>query len=246
MTQNGSTPMKPTMLPRDALPCIWMTAGLVAYKLCDRAYDCEHCPLDAAFRGDTTSASTGKPAHQRPRWEFRSDRQYHPKHGWVLPLGDRRVRYGLDVFAAHLLSHPSSIVLPAPRTRICRGAAACWVKDADELIQLAAPISGIVEKGNQYVQTLPVSICGSPYDDGWLLEIQTDRDPADDESLLTAEEIRVQSEAQVRQLQDQASRYVPDDLTVGPTLLDGGETVQDLWRVLGSQRYHDLIRPLIS
>ena len=35
----------------DSLPCIWMSAGLLRYRLCDREYDCEHCPLDAALRG---------------------------------------------------------------------------------------------------------------------------------------------------------------------------------------------------
>ena len=29
--------------------CVWMDAGVVNYKLCDRAYDCERCPLDQAL-----------------------------------------------------------------------------------------------------------------------------------------------------------------------------------------------------
>lgn len=246
MTPNGSGPMKPTMLPPDALPCVWMTAGLVAYKLCDRAYDCEHCPLDTALRGATTPPSRGERGRHQPMWVFRPDRQYHTKHGWVLRLDDRRVRYGLDVFAARLLSHISQVVLPTPKTRVCRGEAACWVKDAEELIPLAAPISGIVGKVNHQVQTLPHSICGSPYDDGWLLEILHDQDPTEDESLLGAVRMQVQSNRQLGLLRAQAARYLPHDRTVGPTLLDGGELVKDLWRVLGSQRYHDLVRPLIS
>lgn len=246
MARNGSVRTKPTMLPSDALPCVWMTAGLVAYKLCDRAYDCEHCPLDAALRGVSAPPSRVKPTHQQPRWEFRIDRQYHSKHGWVLRLDDTRVRYGLDVFAAHLLSHASSVVLPALKTRLCRDQAACWVKDAEELIPLAAPISGVVETANQQVQTLPVSICGSPYDDGWLLEIRHDGDPANREGLIAAEEMRARSHRQLQQLRERAGRYLSHDLTVGPTLQDGGEIVKDLWRVLGSQRYHDLVRPLIS
>ena len=31
--------------------CVWMDAGVLAYKLCDRGFDCSHCPLDAALRG---------------------------------------------------------------------------------------------------------------------------------------------------------------------------------------------------
>jgi glycine cleavage system H protein len=234
------------MLPSDALPCVWMTAGLVAYKLCDRAYDCEHCPLDTALRGVTTLPSREEQAYHQPRWEFRADRQYHAKHGWVLRLDDRRVRYGLDVFAARLLSHVSQVVLPTPKTRVCGGETACWVKDAEELIPLAAPITGIVGKVNRQVQTLPASISGSPYDDGWLLEILHDRGPTEDESLLVAEKMRVQSSRQLELLRAQAQRYLPHDRTVGPTLHDGGELVKDLRRILGSQRYHDLVRPMIG
>ena len=28
------------VLPENALPCVWMTAGLLAYRLCDRSYEC--------------------------------------------------------------------------------------------------------------------------------------------------------------------------------------------------------------
>ncbi len=28
-----------------------MMSGLVNYKLCDRDYDCEHCPFDRAIKG---------------------------------------------------------------------------------------------------------------------------------------------------------------------------------------------------
>jgi len=29
--------------------CVWMDAGVVNYKLCDRAFDCDRCPLDQAL-----------------------------------------------------------------------------------------------------------------------------------------------------------------------------------------------------
>jgi hypothetical protein len=38
------------LLPAGSLPCVWMAAGLLAYKLCDRGFDCESCPLDCALR----------------------------------------------------------------------------------------------------------------------------------------------------------------------------------------------------
>lgn len=36
--------------PPGALPCVWMSAGLVSFKLCDREGECEGCPFDRAMR----------------------------------------------------------------------------------------------------------------------------------------------------------------------------------------------------
>jgi hypothetical protein len=33
------------------LKCVWMQAGNVDYKLCDREYECDECPFDQAIRG---------------------------------------------------------------------------------------------------------------------------------------------------------------------------------------------------
>lgn len=38
--------------------CVWMRAGVIRFWLCDRNFDCDHCPLDAALRG------TRRPAPQ--------------------------------------------------------------------------------------------------------------------------------------------------------------------------------------
>jgi len=39
------------MLQRLPAPaCIWMQAGVIRFWLCDRDYDCQNCPLDAALR----------------------------------------------------------------------------------------------------------------------------------------------------------------------------------------------------
>ncbi|MBS4028682.1 MAG: hypothetical protein KGZ58_08590 [Ignavibacteriales bacterium] len=37
------------IVPASELKCVWMDAGIVAYKLCERKYRCENCPLYAAI-----------------------------------------------------------------------------------------------------------------------------------------------------------------------------------------------------
>lgn len=47
-----AAPERPPILPAyGGMPCVWMSAGLVAYKLCDRGFECEGCPFDRAMRG---------------------------------------------------------------------------------------------------------------------------------------------------------------------------------------------------
>ena len=38
--------------------CVWMLAGVVSYRLCNRAFDCDHCPLDRALREGARGADT--------------------------------------------------------------------------------------------------------------------------------------------------------------------------------------------
>lgn len=52
--------------PAGALPCVWMSAGLVAYKLCDRNFECEGCPFDLAMRGARAALPRALP-RTRPR-----------------------------------------------------------------------------------------------------------------------------------------------------------------------------------
>src|SRR6266542_303748 len=48
----------PTQTAKSKLrECWWMQGGVVDYKLCDRDYDCEHCPFDEALHGGVTTSA---------------------------------------------------------------------------------------------------------------------------------------------------------------------------------------------
>ena len=175
--------------PDEALPCIWMTAGLVSYKLCDMEFECERCPFDASIRGGRPVTDRLEGSSVTSKWEFRPDRYYDRFHGWIQPLDGAEIRYGLDVFAGHMLSHANSIVLPPIHTRLYKGRLACWILDAAEVVPLRSPVTGNVSQMNLEVQQNPSLICSSPYDKGWLLEISCDEAPDSQQSLLNAEQI---------------------------------------------------------
>ena len=73
------------------------------YRLCDRDFDCERCPLDVALRGTAPEVRMDPPGATGP-WSFPTDRTYAAGHLWIAPAADGGAsRLGLDAFAAGLL-----------------------------------------------------------------------------------------------------------------------------------------------
>lgn len=60
-------------------PCVWMEAGLVNERMCDRHYDCHHCPFDRAMR---SAMDAQDPPKGRHRESGRGDgmRKKYPGH----------------------------------------------------------------------------------------------------------------------------------------------------------------------
>jgi glycine cleavage system H lipoate-binding protein len=61
-----------TVLPEGELFCVWMDAGLVNFKLCDKNFECESCPFDAVIRTHTADAGSPPPSVIKPRRESAS------------------------------------------------------------------------------------------------------------------------------------------------------------------------------
>jgi len=55
--------------------CIWMKAGVVNFRLCDNAYDCNTCPFDLSMTKAMNLEAPAEPKHASPGWV-----QYLRKH----------------------------------------------------------------------------------------------------------------------------------------------------------------------
>jgi glycine cleavage system H lipoate-binding protein len=235
------------VLPDRARPCVWMVAGFLSYRLCDRDFDCENCPLDAAIRGSppiqspAAAQSTGAP----PAWEIRDGLHYHPVYGWVANSAEGSLRWGLDGLIARLLDRVSAVVLPAVGTNLVRGQVACWVMDDGELVPLRSPVSGGVVRTNGAVQRDPTLVTRAPYDQGWLVEVNAPDGVAAQPGLGGAEKRRAEAEKQMARIYRVAMGYLHIDQAVGPTQQDGGERLTDLRRMLGRSRYHRLVMSVL-
>jgi glycine cleavage system H protein len=212
-----------------------MTAGVLAYRLCDRNYDCDACPLDAALRGGPVAKSDQRMA----ALTFPDDCLYHRGHGWIRREDEGSVVFGLDALAARLLAPAGSIVLPAEGAELTAGGPACWIREDGELIPVQAPVSGVVLSSNTAVQQDPSLLVRSPYNCGWLLRIRLHRPERLPAGLFGGVEAGRRATEAMATIRDRAVSGM------GATLADGGELVPELRRVLGIERYARLIGELL-
>jgi glycine cleavage system H protein len=231
-----------------APPCIWMSAGLLTYKLCDREYDCERCPLDAALRGESLLPERG-PEPVRAAVGFPADRLYAPGHAWLQRRdGGEVVRLGLDGFAAVLLGRPLEVRFPEIGSHLEPGAPACEVGLAAGTLALSAPFPARVLRGNQRLARDADLVASSPYDDGWLLELEplAPRSTALAPGLTSSAAARERAALDLRRFRRQAAFHLlADSAELGPTLQDGGTPLTDLRRILGRRAYLELLREFV-
>jgi glycine cleavage system H protein len=229
--------------PAGALPCIWMSAGLVAYKLCDRGFECDGCPFDQAMRG-ALPPRPGRgepPSAEASLGEFPGDRGYHPGHAWAAGRPDGAVRVGIDAVFAALAGRPGAVVLAAPGSVLERGRAASWWVAGGELIPVPSPVDGTVLRRNDRLSGDPGLAASDPYGEGWLLEVETPGGGGSGAALLDAAEARRRAAAQREAfLEEAAALLEAGRAEVGPTLPDGGRRLSGLKEMLGPGRYHRL------
>jgi len=242
-------------LPAGSRLCVWMAAGLVAYKLCDRDFDCDACPFDAVMRGQApgapaTRASAESPAPRLPAPSallFPDDRRYHPTHTWVMLAGHDLVRIGLDAVATSLAGEASSVVLPVEGALMAPGAAGCWLVDESGTLPLRMPVSGTVARANGLLRNHPRLVITDPYGSGWLVEVVC----ADPERVVAglepASEARARAQDELRSFESAlAALAVSGTGEVGATLADGGERLRDWRRILGPARYRREVLRLVG
>lgn len=157
-----------------ARTCVWSEAGVIAFKLCDRACACDRCPLDAALRGDPrltleNGADLARPPHIP--WSFPLDRLYAPGHMWLQIIHSGHARAGIDACAAWLLP-PILSAKTLPRPCVARGEPLCVLGFPAGELSPASPISGSRCAWNEKLNTEPELLTSDPYGAGWIVELR--------------------------------------------------------------------------
>lgn len=229
-----------------AQPCVWMCAGLVRYRLCSRDFDCEHCPLDAALRGELPGVTPDRVLLYRAETVdgLPADRWYSSGHTWVQPVGgdSRILRVGIDAFAASLIGHARAVRCE-PFEHLNAHDPLGTIDLGIGKLDIGAPVSGRIMQHNQALVAAPERLIASPYLDGWLADIIAEEAP--ERVLFSAHAARRQLTLDLRRFRRNIAFRLLAATASGELADRNCEDLLDLRHIIAGDHYVDCVRDLV-
>jgi glycine cleavage system H protein len=239
------------MIPEEEKQCVWMTSGLISYKLCTRDYRCEECIFDQVIRNEAAvdaSAGHGEVVSAAASLSASDSLHasaalfYHSGHCWAKVEDADQVRIGIDGILAQMVSPVKTVVLPQAGDAVVQGQCFAHIIQHKHIVELVSPLTGTVLSVNQGLKTSPQALAAEPWGQGWLVTIRPDNLEHDLKSLMfgrKAMEWYQKKEHEVSITRSgMLSRHEPD---LGPTLQDGGDLLVSLADMLNPEQYEQII-----
>lgn len=254
------------------LRCIWMVAGVVNYKLCEKNFDCGHCEFHKIMQGILPEQVAGRKAFSvtNPGRRVQKnasclshlvnsyiyfllsdrhiylDRCYNRTHLWCKPREADQIEVGLDSFIFKLLEPVDKMILPEVGIYYQKGQLIAWIVRGKNMIPLHSPTKGRVTAINPEIKSGDVRRV--VLDDQFLFSIQESGlrewllDICGGLNGLQWFTESVEIVRHFMSLALQSSLQTPS----GGTMADGGTLEWNLEKVLGEKLYHEMIKTLFS
>jgi glycine cleavage system H protein len=220
------------LIPEEEKKCIWMTTGLVSYKLCERSYLCESCPFDQAIKNeergeydfqeaedDLTEGALKRDSYDR----IGASAFYHPDHCWVKVNNAESVRIGIDDLLAQLISDVRVVILPQMGSVIKQGECCAHIIQEDYIVPVVSPLSGLIQTLNHRLREEPKLIIDDPRENGWLMTIKPQDLESDLKNLLFGRKALLWYQKEEREIIAQTDLILNNNPeAVGFTMQDGG------------------------
>jgi glycine cleavage system H protein len=237
------------IVPNQEDRCVWMTAGVLSYQLCDCNYECETCLLDIALRREQ-----GKRHREKSRIDIHAhypsstamlnpDILYTSNHYWIRTIHDQYLRVGFEPMLADILHSLRGIVLPSCGQQVTSDKPAGWILFSHGTLPVYSPVAGRVVAVNTTLPSDPKILSKSPIDKGWIFELIPC--PADQYTakLLDTEHADYQYKKDFQAFYDTLAGMLHENApSVGPTLMDGGKPLDDISEILGPEKFLEAIK----
>lgn len=263
------------VIPDDERNCIWVDAGLLSYKLCDRKFECDECPLDEALRrhqgykgeeirtSRTDNIHSADPPVTPPGRSLESlvsdftfapvpytlpvDRLYSRNHLWAMRIENNLYRLGFDQFVARLVEISDEFVVAQPETNITVNDPCAWVLCENLTVAVRSPLSGRIRKTNLLLNGSAAKLGEDFYGAGWICEVTVDEKTDPTKRLFTGAEMSQSSTGQFIDFRRELLHDLESSVPpIGITLADGGMRPNNLRDLVGPQKYIAFLRKILS
>jgi glycine cleavage system H protein len=240
------------LVPSREQKCVWMTAGILSYQLCDRQFECDHCPLDSALR---TLPHRDVAAQEKEVARVTSAEKpklvqgylYSKKHSWLRQQGEGVFRIGLEPYLSSMILDAKTVVLPSVGDHVQANAICSWVVTEGGTLQITSPVEGDVSDVNSRLIDQPHDLCLDSLGRGWLFELKTGEEIFNRAGLFqVAEAERIYGDDVMRFQSLVLSELKRHRTAAGMTLPDGGQPVQHVSAMLGPEKYFRLLKEVFS
>ena len=113
------------------------------------------------------------------------DLHYTEEHEWIKQLEGSRIRIGITDYAQDQLGDVVYVELPETDKTVSKEDLIVEIESTKSVGEVYAPFAGTIVAVNDAVAESPELVNTSPYEDGWLAELEVDGE-IDTENLLDA------------------------------------------------------------
>ncbi|MGD2101377.1 MAG: glycine cleavage system protein GcvH [Acidimicrobiia bacterium] len=100
------------------------------------------------------------------------DLHYTDEHEWIRQTGESTVRLGVTDYAQDQLGDVVFVELPDVGKEVAREDLVVEIESTKSVGEVYAPFGGTISAVNEAMAETPELVNTSPYDDGWLVELE--------------------------------------------------------------------------
>lgn len=104
--------------------------------------------------------------------EIPEDLHYTDEHEWIREVGDSTVRIGVTDYAQDQLGDVVFVELPEVGKEVAKDDLVVEIESTKSVGEVYAPFPGTIKAVNDSVAEAPELVNTSPYEQGWLVDIE--------------------------------------------------------------------------
>ncbi len=225
----------------EMLKCVWMTSGVIDYKLCDNNFDCENCPFDkvirnlsnekeAQFNGIVNDANTIFNKLQKLKYD--NNIIYLKNNLIAKEICANTFYLGINPIMVNLLDNVNSMMIDECRKNISVGEQVIQINGDWGSVSISSPINLIIyNKVND--------LTDNPLKSEWFAIMGAVHQDVLSSNLHQKEWAKMHAKAigAIAEIKTQVPK-------VGATMMDGGSQIKFLHQLIGNKRYIDFLNSL--